>query len=110
VGINQLVPTVNNYTPGVLADVVKLHMDYYHPNWGFGLEFETKLMHEMAEFFNRFVHGEDLFLSIHQPDGQCIGSISVDFESSNDKGAHIRWFIVNQSFDVRGITCCAQAL
>ena len=38
------------YLPGALAETVRLHMEYYAPQWNFGVAFETKVASEMAEF------------------------------------------------------------
>lgn len=90
------------YKPGVLAEVVRLHMNYYHSNWGFGLAFETKVAGELSEFLSRYNQEADLFLTAYSSDGECVGSISLDCQDANGKGAHIRWFIVDQKFAGHG--------
>ena len=91
------------YRPGALADVVRMHIDYYSENWGFGVAFETKVAGELSEFLSRYSPEKDLFLAAYHPDGQCIGSISVDCQDVAGKGAHIRWFIVNQKYAGGGL-------
>jgi len=91
------------YRPGALADVVKLHMDYYSRNWGFDLAFETKVATELAEFLSRFDPENDLFLVVYGTDGECVGSISLDSQDAAGAGAHVRWFIVDEKLARRGI-------
>ncbi|MEE9322021.1 MAG: GNAT family N-acetyltransferase [Granulosicoccus sp.] len=96
--LNDLI--ISGYKPGALADVIKLHMAYYQTNWGFDLAFETKIAAELSEFLSRYTPDTDLFLTAYRPDGECVGSISLDCQDAAGKGAHVRWFIVAQ--DVAG--------
>lgn len=95
--------TIEGYKPGALADVVRLHMAYYHNNWGFGLPFETKVAGELSEFMSRFKSGTDLFVTAYSSTGECVGSIRLDCLDAEEQGAHIRWFIVDQKFAGHGI-------
>lgn len=95
--------SIGGYRPGALADVVRLHMAYYHVNWGFGLAFETKVAGEISEFMSRFNQDTDLFLTAYNSTGECVGSISLDCEDVVGKGAHVRWFIVDQKFTGHGL-------
>ena len=70
---------------------------------GFGLAFETKVAGELAEFLSRYKQDTDLFLTAYDPNGECVGSISLDCQDVEGKGAHIRWFIVDQQFAGYGI-------
>jgi len=92
-----------SYKPGALADVVRLHMAYYQPNWGFGLAFETKVAAELSEFLGRYKAGIDLFITVYSSTGECIGSISLDCKDATGMGAHIRWFIVDARYAGKGI-------
>lgn len=93
------------YRPGALADVVRLHIDYYSAHWGFGLAFETKVAGELAEFLSRYDPVADLFLTVYSASGECVGSISLDCESAKGSpdGAHLRWFIVDENYAGRGV-------
>lgn len=95
--------TYSDYRPGALAAVVRMHMAYYSTNWGFGLAFETKVASELAEFLSRYQEGADLFLAAYRADGECVGSISLDHKDAANRGAHIRWFIVDTESSARGI-------
>lgn len=93
---------IAGYKPGALAEVVRLHMAYYQANWGFGLAFETKVAGELSEFMSRYKQDTDLFLTAYSLAGECVGSISLDCRDADRKGAHIRWFIVDQKFAGHG--------
>jgi len=82
------------YRPGSLAAVVRLHMDYYAPAWGFGLAFETKVAGEMAAFLARFDAARDLFLCARDAAGDIQGSVTIDAAEADSLGAHLRWYIV----------------
>jgi GNAT superfamily N-acetyltransferase len=84
------------YKPGALAGVLRLHMDYYARDWGFGLAFEVKVAAEMAEFLARFDRHRDLFLTAWRGD-QLAGSVSLDVSGGGPDGAHLRWFMVSDA-------------
>lgn len=86
--------TISGYTPGSLADVVKLHADYYAREWDFGLAFETKVATELAEFLSRFDPDKHLFLNVSR-NGHLAGTISIDGDDPD--GAHLRWFITSDA-------------
>jgi GNAT superfamily N-acetyltransferase len=94
---------IGGYKAGALAEVVRLHMAYYHTNWGFGLAFETKVAGELAEFMSRFNQDSDLFLTVYSFTGECVASISLDSKDVNGMGAHVRWFVVDDHFAGQGI-------
>jgi GNAT superfamily N-acetyltransferase len=84
----------DGYRPGALAAVIGLHMDYYGPEWGFGRSFETKLATEMGAFLARYDTERDLFLAAYDGAGTVLGSVTVDAETADTEGAHLRWYIV----------------
>lgn len=86
--------TIGGYTPGALADVVKLHADYYALEWDFGLPFETKVASELAQFLSRFDPEKHLFLTVTH-NGALAGTISIDGDDPD--GAHLRWFITSDA-------------
>lgn len=97
---------VQGYQPGILAEIVALHMAYYSRFWDFGVTFETKVGGEVAGFLRRHKAGRDLLLSARAPDGTMIGSITVecpDDDHDADDAAHLRWFIVGESARGKGV-------
>lgn len=95
--------TYSGYRPGALASILKLHIDYYHRHWNFGLPFEVKVASELAEFVSRMNDTHDVFLSAYAPDGQLHGSITIDARRVESDGAHLRWFIVSPESAGQGI-------
>lgn len=76
-----------------VAGIVKLHIDYYVDEWGFGDEFVSRITEHVTEFVARFDADKDLMLTAHQ-NGVLVGSLIMDFTGSADKGAYLRWFII----------------
>lgn len=93
----------SGYRPGALAQVLELHMKYYSRIWNFGIEFETKVAGEQAEFFSRYRPEQDLFLLALDKNSKCIGSITLDCSHEGENGVHLRWFIVDEAFSGNGI-------
>jgi len=93
----------SSYRPGALADVVRMHLAYYSENWGFGKAFEVQVAGGLSEFLGRFRVDADLFLTVYASNGKCVGSVSLDSKHAEDKGAHVRWFIVDQEFAGQGV-------
>jgi len=85
------------YRPGVLAEVVGLHMDYYGRDWNFGVMFETKVAVELAAFLRRYQPQSDLLLRAESADGRMLGTITLDGNDPEEKLAHLRWFIVDSA-------------
>lgn len=95
--------TYSGYRPGALAGVLRLHTDYYHEHWNFGLPFEVKIASELAEFIGRLHEKRDMFLSAYSSDNQLLGSITIDASGIERNGAHLRWFIVSPESAGQGI-------
>lgn len=93
----------NVYRPGLIAEVIGLHMDYYGRNWSFGQAFEAKLAQEMGEFFARFDPDEAMFATARCDDGRLAGAITMDAHPISDGSAHLRWFIVAADHAGQGI-------
>ncbi|WP_018718486.1 GNAT family N-acetyltransferase [Arhodomonas aquaeolei] len=94
---------VEGYCPGVIAEVIGLHMDYYAPAWGFGAPFEAKLARELGAFHARYDPRRDLFVTARGGDGALLGTITVDGGEDDPGGAHLRWFIVAPGMAGQGI-------
>lgn len=93
---------IGGYRPGALADIVGLHARYYSKHWKFGLPFETKVGMELAEYLARHDDERDLFLAAYGNDG-AVASVVVDASGGGPRGAHLRWFIVNEEMQGRGL-------
>lgn len=90
------------YNPGSIGRVIEMHATYYHRHWSFGLFFETKVATELSEFLKRYDKNRDSFWTILVND-HVEGSISIDGIHSENKGAHLRWFIISDVFWGQGL-------
>jgi len=93
---------LSGYVPGAIGRVAELHGRYYHEYWGFDLYFESKVATELSEFLCRFNEAQDGFW-VGSLEGEIVGSIAIDGLNFNNKGAHLRWFIVAPENQGQGI-------
>ena len=93
----------DHYRPGVLAEVIRLHMDYYVPRWGFGAQFEAGVAAGLGEFFARFERSRDLFLAAYDDTDRLVGSLTLDAIDAVGAGVHLRWFIVSAPLRGQGL-------
>lgn len=91
------------YRPGAIANVISMHMAYYGPKWGFGRPFEAKLAAELGEFHSRYDPARDLFILLTDGEGSPVGTISVDGSRAEQIGFQIRWFIVTDRAQGKGL-------
>lgn len=83
------------YRPGLIADIVRLHADYYARDWGFGLPFEAKVAGELSAFLLGFRPGADFFAAEYDDQGALLGTISLEAPTEAEPLAHLRWFITS---------------
>lgn len=83
---------VAGYTPGIVAEIIALHMAYYAPAWGFGAPFEAGLATGIGAFLARYDPSRDLLLAARAADGALLGTITIEGEP---EPAHLRWFVVD---------------
>jgi RimJ/RimL family protein N-acetyltransferase len=93
---------VRGYIPGSIGRVAELHGTYYHKHWGFGPFFEAKVATELSAFIGRYNDSRDGFWTVSL-DGRVEGSITIDGIHAEEKGAHLRWFIVSDAAGGRGV-------
>jgi GNAT superfamily N-acetyltransferase len=93
---------LSGYIPEAIGRIAELHGRYYHEHWGFDLFFESKVAIELSEFLCRFNQARDGFW-IASAEGKIVGSIAIDGIHFDDKGGHLRWFIVTQENQGQGI-------
>jgi len=92
----------NRYLPGSMGRITELHGTYYSKHWGFGRYFELKVAVELSAFLERFDKNRDgIWLAIFND--RVEGSLIIDGIHNEDKGAHLRWFIVSEAMQSRGI-------
>lgn len=86
---------MHGYRPGLIADIVRLHAEYYAREWGFGLPFEAKVASELSTFLRDFRPDLDFFAAEHDDDGYLLGTISLEAPTDAEPLAHLRWFITS---------------
>ncbi len=94
------------YRPGTIGRIAEMHAVYYAREWGLGAFLEAKIAGDCAAFIERYDPATDLLLLALSGE-VIVGSIVVDLNdpasqdvAGGDRGAHIRWFIVDDT--VRG--------
>ncbi len=97
----QNIEIKTGYIPGIIGRVAELHALYYSEHWDFGHFFEIKVASEMAQFINEYSAKRDCIWSV-SVDDRIEGSITIDGSSAQDKGAHLRWFIVSDALRGKG--------
>ena len=94
--------TLSGYFPGAIGKVTELHAVYYHEHWGFDVSFETQVGRELSEFIDRFRRDRDGFW-IANIRGKFAGAIAIDGSGTENQGARLRWFIVAEEFQGKGV-------
>ena len=82
------------YIPSSIGRITEIH-------WGFGSFFEAKVAGELAEFIGRYDDKRDGLWTALLGD-RIEGAIAIDGIHAQDRGAHLRWFIVSPSLHGRG--------
>jgi len=82
--------------PGVLGRLVEMHALYYAREWGFGPFFESKVAREVGEFALSLPRADSQIWHARR-DGRVVGAIAIDGHAASEAGAHLRWFIVDDS-------------
>ncbi len=92
----------HGYIPGLIGRIVDLHAVYYQREWGFGLFFEAKVAKELAAFMEHYDDNRDCIWHVCDSDG-FQGVIAIDGTHAEEKGAHLRWFVVADTFRGKGL-------
>jgi uncharacterized protein YhfF/RimJ/RimL family protein N-acetyltransferase len=88
------------YLPGAIGTIGRLHGEYYAREHGFGVQFESKVTREFAEFVVRFDPKFDGIWFVVQR-GEVHGSIVIDGHGGSGS-AHLRWFMLSDAIRGRG--------
>jgi GNAT superfamily N-acetyltransferase len=79
-----------------------MHAAYYNALVGFGLEFESKVATELADFLARLDAPENQIWFV-QNQGRIAASIVIDGQDLGGNCGHLRWFIVDDSLRGTGM-------
>ena len=93
---------VRDYVPGIIADITRLHVEYYHQHWGTGREFEVVVARDVASFIQRYDEAPNGIWSVNQA-GQVVGAIIIDGAIEAGHNARLRYFIVGDTARGKGI-------
>lgn len=88
------------YRPGVIGEVIRHHALYYGDHWSFDDRFEAQVARELGEFINRIDMERDGFWWA-EVDGEFAGSVVLD--GSHGSQARLRWFIVPEGQQGKGV-------
>ncbi|KAK3906849.1 hypothetical protein C8A05DRAFT_40397 [Staphylotrichum tortipilum] len=102
------VDIVAGYRPGILARTLEMHMDYYHPRYDWGREFEAELSSDLSGLLRRLdrpcneVWSAVLKTPARSPQEhhveKMVGMVYIDGECGAGEGvARLRAFIVDES-------------
>jgi GNAT superfamily N-acetyltransferase len=94
------------YLPGIIGRVAELHGTYYHRTVNFGQFFEAKVATGLAEFTARLDRPcNRLWSAVEATEAgpRIVASVAIDGEDLGNNLAHLRWFIVDDSIQGRGI-------
>jgi GNAT superfamily N-acetyltransferase len=93
---------ITGFVPGTIGRVTELHGRYYSRHWGLDVRFEAEVAREMGEFMGRFDPAHDgVWVAL---EGEAIlGSITIDGGLSEANEARLRWFILDEACQGRGI-------
>jgi GNAT superfamily N-acetyltransferase len=89
--------------PGTLGEVVSLHGRWYARHWNFGTYFEALVARDLGAFFAAFDPRRDGFWVVRDDAAAVIGSISIVGPRALDSPARLRWFIVDERMQGRGL-------
>jgi DNA-binding MarR family transcriptional regulator/N-acetylglutamate synthase-like GNAT family acetyltransferase len=89
---------IRTFKAGDVGYVAYLHGSLYEGTYGFGRMFEYYVLMGLAEFLLNPTGGE---LWIAEVDGKIAGSIAIT--KFNDTIAQLRWFIIDENYQGRGI-------
>ena len=83
-------------TPGALARLIEMHALHYACDWGFGAFFEARVAREAGEFVAALPRADSRLWFARTGD-RVVGSIAIDGRNATAEGAHLRWFILDDT-------------
>ncbi|UJX41395.1 GNAT family N-acetyltransferase [Desulfovibrio sp. JY] len=90
------------YAPGLVGGVGALLGRYYAKAWGAGAPYEVMAVRDVCAFIEGYDPDRDLMLAAYAGE-VLVGSIAVIGRASGADGAHLRFFLVDPSWQGNGI-------
>ena len=89
--------------PGALGEVIALHGRWYARHWKFGAYFEALVARDLGAFFIEYDSARDGFWIEHDDAGAVSGSVAIVGPRTHAAPARLRWFIVDERMQGRGL-------
>ena len=89
--------------PGALGEVIALHGRWYARHWKFGAYFEALVARDLGAFLIEFDPARDGLWIEHDEDGAVSGSLAIVGPRASAVAARLRWFIVDERMQGRGL-------
>jgi len=93
---------ITGYVPGAIGRVTELHGTYYSRHWGLDAAFEAEVARELGEFMARLHPARD-GLWVAREGEAILGAIVIDGGVTPEEGARLRWFILDEACQGRGV-------
>lgn len=93
---------VRGYVPGMIGDIVRLHADYYYPQWGLGRSLEADIAKGLGSFMLRYDERLDGIWTVSQQ-GQVQVAIVIDGSGEAVGEARLRFFIASDALRGQGV-------
>lgn len=93
---------VQGYVVGMIGDITRLHAEYYHPNWGLGLELEARVAQDVAAFLLRYDERLDGIWTVSQQQ-RVEAAIIIDGSGREPGEARLRYFIIGDRLRGQGV-------
>jgi len=93
---------IHPYRSGLIGEIVHHHGSYYAKHWSFEGCFEAEVAEELGAFIRDYDAGRD-GVWCAEMDGRFAGAVAVDGSRFGRGQARVRWFIVPEEFQSRGV-------
>jgi|TARA_R110002096_G_scaffold416576_2_gene619506 GNAT superfamily N-acetyltransferase len=92
----------DGYRDELIGNITALHSRIYSDIAGFGAFFEALVATNYANFINRLEHPDNATWYA-DCGGEIVGGISIDGQDLKAGQAHLRWFIVSDNVQSKGV-------
>lgn len=93
----------SDYVPGFVGRVTELHATYYGGLWKLGPQFEVDIAEGIAEFVDRYDPSSDGMWAVVDQHETVRGGIIIDGREADERGAQLRYFILDPSLHGNGL-------
>lgn len=90
------------YVPGLVGRLTELHATYYGSRWTLGRRFEADIADGIAEFTGRYDPARDGLWTVVDATGTIRGGIIIDSRHVPERGAQLRYFILDPELQGNG--------